>query len=593
MSYQVLARKLRPDTFDALIGQDHVVRALSHALDNDRVHHAFLLTGTRGVGKTTIARILARCLNCEQGVSSTPCGECSNCVDVSAARFVDLIEVDAASRTGIDDVRELLESAAYPPVIGRYKVLLIDEVHQLSPQAFNAMLKTLEEPPEHVKFILATTEAKKVPVTILSRCLQFQLRNISADEVASYLTSVLAAEGIPAEPEALAVLGRAAAGSVRDALSLTDQVIAFGAGEVKEDAVNQMLGLVGRDEVESVLAAVAASDVNAVMAVCAELAERSANFAQILSDLMRALHRAAVGHALNDGSAAAGLSAEQVQLCYQIAVLGARDLPFAPDERSGFEMTLLRMLHFSPTEAGRSVPAAPRGHSDGNQDGPGEPAPEEPEPATAKTTLDSTATPVAPPSSVATSTALAPVRDKPAGQPVRSVATVEDGQGSTEAPPTTALGAPDSGPKELLGEGWYALAAESPLRGVALMILENASVAGHSDEVMLTLESRHETLVSDRHRGQISSWLSERLGRQIAVHIQLGEVACETVAMRRDRLAAERLAAAREALVADSNVKLLIDEFGGELSDVQAFDPAEASPDDDPQTSPRADGGAL
>ena len=280
MSYEVLARKLRPSGFDALVGQEHVVRALTHALDHDRLHHAYLFTGTRGVGKTTIARILAKSLNCEQGVSSTPCGVCSVCTEVKENRFIDLIEVDAASRTGVDDTRELLENAQYMPTRGRYKVYLIDEVHMLSIASFNALLKTLEEPPEHVKFLLATTDPKKVPVTVLSRCLQFQLKNISAQTIVDYLTDVLASEGINFEPPALTVIARSAQGSMRDALSLIDQAIAFGRGELKQADVISMLGVVGRDEVSALMQALAAGSASDLLALSAELAERNADFAQ-------------------------------------------------------------------------------------------------------------------------------------------------------------------------------------------------------------------------------------------------------------------------------------------------------------------------
>ncbi|HEX7036656.1 MAG TPA: DNA polymerase III subunit gamma/tau, partial [Pseudomonadales bacterium] len=358
MSYQVLARKLRPATFDALVGQDHVVRALRHALDNDRLHHAYLFTGTRGVGKTTIARVLAKCLNCERGVSSSPCGECSICREVTENRFVDLIEVDAASRTGVNDARELLENAQYLPTRGRYKVYLVDEVHMLTNQAFNALLKTLEEPPEHVKFLLATTDPKKVPVTVLSRCLQFQLKNISAERISAYLAEVLTAEGVPFEPEALEVIAGAARGSMRDALSITDQAIAYGQGAVRRSDVADMLGLVGRDQVQALLDAVATGDARRVLDVTAELAERAVDFDGLLAEVAGAFHRMAVAQALGEHDDVP-FAPEVVQLYYQIALLGYRDLQFAPDPRAGLEMTLLRMLAFAPDdEQANRVPRA-------------------------------------------------------------------------------------------------------------------------------------------------------------------------------------------------------------------------------------------
>ena len=357
MSYEVLARKLRPSGFSALVGQDHVVRALTHALDHDRLHHAYLFTGTRGVGKTTIARILAKSLNCEQGVSSTPCGECSICVEVKENRFIDLIEVDAASRTGVDDTRELLENAQYMPTRGRYKVYLIDEVHMLSIASFNALLKTLEEPPEHVKFLLATTDPKKVPVTVLSRCLQFQLKNISAQTIVDYIADVLSTESVNFEHDALRVIARSAQGSMRDALSLTDQAIAFGQGQLKQADVVEMLGVVGRDEISALMQALAAGSAPQLLALSAELAERNADFADVLGGMMEALHDFAVSQSI-DGTSGPFL-ADEVQLYYQIALVGLRDLPIAPDPRSGFEMTLLRMLAFTPERdgaVGGSVP---------------------------------------------------------------------------------------------------------------------------------------------------------------------------------------------------------------------------------------------
>ena len=323
MSYTVLARKLRPDRFSALVGQDHVVRALTHGLDHDRLHHAYLFTGTRGVGKTTIARILAKSLNCEEGVSSNPCGQCSRCREVAENRFVDLIEVDAASRTGVDDTRELLENAQYLPTVGRYKVYLIDEVHMLSKAAFNALLKTLEEPPEHVKFLLATTDPKKVPVTVLSRCLQFQLKNLAWEAIAEYLAQVLADESIESDPQALELIARAARGSMRDALSLTDQAIAYGQGSVIGTDVATMLGAVGRDEVGALMAALSSGEASQVLPLVAELAHRSADFEEVLGGLIEAFHRLAVELSLGEAQDP-GFSAEEVQLNYQIGVMGLR-----------------------------------------------------------------------------------------------------------------------------------------------------------------------------------------------------------------------------------------------------------------------------
>ena len=362
MSYQVLARKLRPADFDGLVGQNHIVRALRHGLDAGRLHHAYLFTGTRGVGKTTIARILARCLNCEQGVSATPCGECGICREVQENRFVDLIEVDAASRTRVDDTRELLDNAQYLPARGRYKIYLIDEVHMLSTSSFNALLKTLEEPPEHVKFLLATTDPKKVPITVLSRCLQFQLKSISQERIAAYLADAMTDEGIAFERDALDLIGKAARGSMRDALSITDQAVAFGQGRIKTADVAELLGAVGRDEVAAIIDAVETGRPDAVLRVSQALAERGADFDAVLAELLQALHDVAVAKALQEDDARPGLGAETVQLHYQIALMGYRDLRVAPDAKTAFEMTLLRMLAFAPdVDSAVNAPAAQRG----------------------------------------------------------------------------------------------------------------------------------------------------------------------------------------------------------------------------------------
>ena len=358
MSYQVLARKYRPGHFKAMEGQGHVLQALINALDQNRLHHAYLFTGTRGVGKTTIARIFAKCLNCEQGVTSEPCGTCSSCVEISEGRSVDLIEVDAASRTGVDDMRDLLDNVQYLPTASRFKVYLIDEVHMLSKSSFNAMLKTLEEPPEHVKFLFATTDPKKLPVTVLSRCLQFNLKNMTPERVVNHLKVVLAEEGIEAEDSALWQLGRAADGSMRDALSLTDQAIAFGSGKLLGTEVASMLGTVDRQEVYRLIDAVAAGDGAKVYEVIDQVAEFSPDFSALLDEVLTVLHKVAVFQVVPEGvdnsfgdrdkigQLATHISAEQVQLFYQIALMGKRDLNLAPDLKMGFEMTMIRMLAF-------------------------------------------------------------------------------------------------------------------------------------------------------------------------------------------------------------------------------------------------------
>jgi DNA polymerase III subunit gamma/tau len=373
MTYQVLARKWRPKDFASLVGQEHVVRALTHALDGGRLHHAYLFTGTRGVGKTTLSRIFAKALNCETGVTSQPCGVCRACREIDEGRFVDYVEMDAASNRGVDEMAALLERAVYAPVDARFKVYMIDEVHMLTNHAFNAMLKTLEEPPSHVKFILATTDPQKIPVTVLSRCLQFNLKQMPAGHIVSHLERILGEEQITFEPQALRLLARAAQGSMRDALSLTDQAIAYSANQVSEAAVSGMLGALDQTYMVRLLDGLATGDGPAILAIADEMALRSLSFSTALQDLAGLLHRIAWAQfapasVLDEWPEAAdlrrfaeSLSPEQVQLYYQIATVGRAELGLAPDEYAGFTMTLLRMLAFEPAvsaAAGGATPAA-------------------------------------------------------------------------------------------------------------------------------------------------------------------------------------------------------------------------------------------
>ena len=363
MAYQVLARKWRPKTFADLVGQEHVVKALRNALDEGRLHHAYLLTGTRGVGKTTIARILAKSLNCENAVHGEPCGQCESCTQIDSGRYVDLLEIDAASNTGIDNIREVLENAQYAPTAGKYKVYIIDEVHMLSKSAFNAMLKTLEEPPEHVKFILATTDPHKVPITVLSRCLQFVLRNMTTQQVAEHLAHVLDRENVPYQPQALQLLGRAAAGSMRDALSLLDQAIAMGSGKVAEQDVRQMIGAVDKQYLFELLEGIINQNGEALLEKAQEMSARAIGFDSALAELAMLLQRLALIQTIPSALAnddperetllrlSQALSGEQIQLYYQCVIHGKQDLPLAPDEYAGFVMTLLRMLAFAPLAA--------------------------------------------------------------------------------------------------------------------------------------------------------------------------------------------------------------------------------------------------
>lgn len=368
MSYQVLARKWRPKSFSEMAGQEHVLQALINALDNDRLHHAYLFTGTRGVGKTTIGRILSKCLNCEKGVSSVPCGECSSCTEIDAGRFIDLIEVDAASRTGVDDMRDLLDNVQYAPSRGRFKIYLIDEIHMLSKSSFAALLKTLEEPPPHVKFLFATTDPQKLPITVLSRCLQFNLKNLSAERITEHLKYVLGEEKVPFEEAGLWSLGRAADGSMRDALSLTDQAVGHGGGSITESDVISMLGTIERHFVVDICIAMASQNGEKLLSSVGQMAEHSPDYDAALGDVLSIWHQVAilqtVPEALNRGishfdelaNLAETVSREDVQLFYQICLLGRKDLPLAPEQRAGFEMVMLRAMAFRPAENGRPVP---------------------------------------------------------------------------------------------------------------------------------------------------------------------------------------------------------------------------------------------
>ena len=541
MSYEVLARKLRPSDFSALVGQEHVVKALSHALDSGRLHHAYLFTGTRGVGKTTIARILAKSLNCEQGVSSTPCGQCSICLEVQENRFMDLIEVDAASRTGVDDTRELLENAQYMPTRGRYKVYLIDEVHMLSMASFNALLKTLEEPPEHVKFLLATTDPKKVPVTVLSRCLQFQLKNLSAQMIADYLVQVLADENIEYEQAGVEILAKSAQGSMRDALSLTDQTIAYGQGKLMHADVVGMLGVVGHDEVTALLEAIAEGSASKAMDISAQLAERNNDFADVLRELLEALHKMAVDQAVNGADSL--FDAEEVQLYYQIVLVGLRDIEIAPDPRSGFEMTLLRMLAFAPKPDSSVPPRLRQTPADGKEEG-----------AEAPRSVDTdNDAPVAGSESALESTPSASTAET-------SVASIESVQAAPEGFVADA---------QLLTQ-WYEWVEQINVMGVAKMIAEHAVVKSlQLPSVELVLSDQHDTLLNEAQRSALGRALAELLGEQVELVVSTAPIASETPNERKARLQQERQSDAEAALQQDSTVQSLLSEFGGKIEAVR------------------------
>ncbi len=538
-----LARKWRPRVFADLKGQEHVVQALSNALTQGRLHHAYLLTGTRGVGKTTLARILAKCLNCEAGVTATPCGVCSACAQIDAGRFVDLLELDAASNTGVDNMREVLDNAQYAPTVGRYKVYIIDEVHMLSKPAFNSMLKTLEEPPAHVKFILATTDPQKIPVTVLSRCLQFNLKPMTPALVAQHLGEVLEQEHVACEPAALNLLARAAAGSMRDALSLTDQAIAYGGGKVEAAAVEAMLGTVRRDYLFDLLDALAAHDGDALLEQARQLAERGIAFdatlqdmGNLLTQLALILHAPGAVESSPDTermqAATAQLDAETVQLFYQIALNGRRDLPYAPDEYSGFCMTLLRMLAFAPGSAN----SAPRG---GQTDRP-VPARVEPAPRAAA--------PVAAPS--------APPAPVPAAVPRAEAA--------PPAPSAAPLHAREPSPHDTWD--WLAVVSELRLGGMAKMLADHCELMSQEDEaVTLRVGEAHKHLLDRAYQDKLVAALHDKYGATLKVTFEIGAAAEQTPQQVRTRIKEARQAEAVAAIESDPFVRELVDQFGGQI----------------------------
>ncbi len=521
MSYLVLARKWRPKDFSDTVGQEHVLQALVNALDSGRLHHAYLFTGTRGVGKTTIARILAKALNCEEGVTSEPCGECSACLEIDEGRFVDLIEVDAASKTKVDDTRDLLDNVQYAPARGRYKVYLIDEVHMLSEKSFNALLKTLEEPPPHVKFLLATTDPQKLPVTVLSRCLQFNLKRMTPRLMSDRLAHICTAESIESEPAALALLARAADGSMRDALSLLDQAIAYCGGKIEESQVALMLGTIDRDHVSRLLRLLADGDARGIIDAIQEIDEQFPDYSRLLDDVARDLQRAAVyqlvGTCDSDddieeqdiATLAAALAPADVQLFYQIAIMGRRDLHLAPDPRSGAEMTFLRMLAFRPAAV----------------------------------------------ESGACSTGGSSVTRRP-------------GKGKK---PATAVAEPDPAPTKVASEAWQdpdwtELVAKLGLSGAVRLLASNcAFLRRDGNTVCLGLDPRSESLLTRARKDALAAALSQHFAEQLIVDVSMGAEAGETPVQQESRMADERIEAARQRLEADPNVQAMKDIFGAEL----------------------------
>jgi DNA polymerase-3 subunit gamma/tau len=551
MSYIVLARKWRPKRFAEMVGQEHVLKALTNSLDSGKIHHAFLFTGTRGVGKTTVARILAKSLNCETGVGANPCGVCSACREIDEGRFVDLIEVDAASRTKVDDTRELLDNVQYAPTRGRYKVYLIDEVHMLSNHSFNALLKTLEEPPPHVKFLLATTDPQKLPVTVLSRCLQFSLKRLSANLIGERLKFIAAAEKLDYQPAALALLARAAEGSMRDALSLLDQLIAFGGAALTEADARAMLGTIDRGHVAQIVEALSLGDGAALMARVGELDRDAPDYDRALVELAALLQRLAIVQIVPDAASedeqydpqilsrlAKALGPEDVQLYYQIALAGRRDLPVAPDPRLGFEMTLLRMLAFRP-EAAAQAPAGAAGAALP----PGRSA------RTGAAARDPTAAEPAPP---------------PARPP--AAASMPTSGSATTVPAATA---------SIDAENWLSVVEAAGLGGMVRQLAFNCVPASYDNAVLvLRLDAAADSRRSKPIEDKLAQGLSRYMGRDIRVVFEVSD-GLATPARQRAQADEERTLKAAAAFERDPTVKGLKERFGAEvdLASVKAADP--------------------
>ena len=530
MSYQVLARKWRPRNFSEVVGQEHVLKALINALDQNRLHHAFLFTGTRGVGKTTLARILAKSVNCETGISAQPCGQCSACREIDEGRFVDLLEVDAASRTKVEDTRDLLENVQYAPTRGRYKVYLIDEVHMLSNASFNALLKTLEEPPPHVKFLLATTEPKKLPATILSRCLQFNLKRIPQKSIQGQLENILARENMPFESGATRLIAKCADGSMRDALSLLDQAIAHCGGELSDQETHAMLGSIDRQYIFTLLQAVAAADTGSLYRCLQELATYGPDYQELLNEINSMLHRIALAQtikeSLDDQDAESGrikeladqLSAEDVQLFYQIGITGRRDLALAPDQNSGLEMTLLRMLAFRPASQLQAA-AAPAGTR----------------PVVAQA-----------------GTAPVPGTSPPAGT----------GKASPPAPPAPAK--PRGGHQTF---DWQTMVDSLSVGGLAQQLALNCRYLRHDDKIMqLELDPQHGHLHNEKLRQRLQDAINQYLGNKCRVDVSIGTAPSDdTPAARATQAQAQQQLAAEQDIAANTNIQAMQDTFGASI----------------------------
>ena len=561
MSYQVLARKWRPQNFNQMVGQSHVLRALVNALDENRLHHAYLFTGTRGVGKTTIARIFAKSLNCEQGVSAQPCGQCRSCVEIAEGRHVDLIEVDAASRTKVEDTRELLDNVQYAPTRGRFKIYLIDEVHMLSGHSFNALLKTLEEPPPHVKFLFATTDPQKLPITILSRCLQFNLKRMPLDMISGHLAHVLQAENITYTESALTLIARAADGSMRDALSLTDQAIVAGGGQIQAVDVQDMLGLLPHEYLVGLVKAVLADDGQQLFAIIEQMAQLTTDFTAAADGLISLLHQIAVQQAVGLYAASAEmvelaqlLTPADTQLYYQLALHGRRDLPLNPDPRSGFEMLLLRLMAFRVAEPIALTELAVI-------------APKKKQNLEPKLIIEQTVTLQEPPAALPI--ALEPVTPNPpvvAAPPVKQIpeplAPIVPPWEANNTPPTTEVTL-----IPLVAQQWHEIVQALNLSGMSLTLAQHCVLEQSTEsQVVLTLDQAVEDFYNAGVEAKLAQALSAYYQRELHLKINISaKLAIETPNQRLDREQAEKQARAERSIYEDAFVQTLQAEFGASI----------------------------